>query len=347
MAKFRIITPAGASFTTAGGGYDFEMEDLAGLDAEIVEIPANEAAMIAAGPSADAVYAKGMRITAPIIDSLTKCRAIVLGSVGVDSVDVVAATARGIPVTNCPDTFIEEVADHAMALLLAGFRRVIEQDRMVREGRWREGRPALLQIPRLMGQTLGFIAFGHVARATARRARAFGLRMMAYDPFIEELVMPEYGVLPATLEEVLTQSDFVSMHAPARPEVEGMLTEKHFRMMKKTAIFINTGRGPTVQEAGLIKALQEGWIAHAALDVLETEPPGNNNPILGMSNVTLSPHNASASARFDPARKRHVGRELALVLSGRWPMSCVNPAVLMNAPLRRWQPISMERGPNS
>ena len=347
MAKFRIITPAGASFTTAGGGYDFEMEDLAGLDAEIVEVPANEAAMIAAGPSADAVYAKGMRITAPIIDSLTKCRAIVLGSVGVDSVDVVAATARGIPVTNCPDTFIEEVADHAMALLLAGFRRVIEQDRMVREGRWREGRPALLQIPRLMGQTLGFIAFGHVARATARRARAFGLRMMAYDPFIEELVMPEYGVLPATLEEVLTQSDFVSMHAPARPEVEGMLTEKHFRMMKKTAIFINTGRGPTVQEAGLIKALQEGWIAHAALDVLETEPPGNNNPILGMSNVTLSPHNASASARFDPARKRHVGRELALVLSGRWPMSCVNPAVLMNSPLRRWQPISMERGPNS
>ncbi len=347
MAKFRIITPAGASFTTAGGGYDTEMEALAGMDAEIVEIPANEAAMVAAGPSADAVYAKGMRITKPIIDSLTKCRAIVLGSVGVDSIDIAAATARGLPVTNCPDTFIEEVADHAMALLLAGFRRVIEQDRMVREGRWREGRPALLQIPRLMGQTLGFVSFGHVARAVARRARGFGLRMMAYDPYIEELVMPEYGVLPATLEEVLSQSDFVSMHAPATPEVEGMLTEKHFRLMKKTAIFINTGRGPTVQEAGLIKALQEGWIAHAALDVLETEPPGNNNPILGMSNVTLSAHVASASARFDPARKRHVGRELALVLSGRWPMSCVNPAVLMNSPLRRWQPISMERGPNS
>jgi len=347
MAKFRIITPAGASFTTAGGGYETEMEPLAGIDAEIVEIPANEAAMVAAGPLADAVYAKGMRITKPIIDSLTKCRAIVLGSVGVDSIDIAAATARGLPVTNCPDTFIEEVADHAMALLLAGFRRVIEQDRMVREGRWREGRPALLQIPRLMGQTLGFISFGHVARAVARRARGFGLRMMAYDPYIEELVMPEYGVLPATLEEVLSQSDFVSMHAPATPEVEGMLTEKHFRLMKKTAIFINTGRGPTVQEAGLIKALQEGWIAHAGLDVLETEPPGNNNPILGMSNVTLSAHVASASARFDPARKRHVGRELALVLSGRWPMSCVNPAVLMNSPLRRWQPISMERGPNS
>lgn len=347
MARFKIITPAGASFTTAGGGYDYEMEGLEGLDAEIVEGPTDEAGFIAAARDADAMYAKGIRITKPIIDSLTKCRAIVLGSVGVDSVDVAAATARGIPVTNCPDTFIEEVADHAMTLLLAGFRRVIEQDRMVREGRWREGRPALLQIPRLMGQTLGFIAFGHVARAVARRARGFGLRMIAYDPFIEELVMPEYGVVPATLEEVLSQSDFVSMHAPATPEAEGMLMEKHFRLMKKTAIFINTGRGPTVQEAGLIKALQEGWIAHAALDVLETEPPGHNNPLLSMSNVTLSAHVASASARFDPARKRHVGRELALVLSGRWPMSCVNPAVLMKSDLRRWQPVSMERGPNS
>ncbi len=348
MAKYRIVTPAGASFTVAGGGYDFEMEPLAGIDAEIVEGPTDEAGFIAAARDADAIYAKGIRITKAIIDALpAKCRAIVLGSVGVDSVDIAAATARGMPVTNCPDTFIEEVADHAMALLLAGFRRVIEQDRMVREGRWREGRPALLQIPRLMGQTLGFIAFGHVARAVARRARGFGLRMIAYDPFIEELVMPDYGVVPATLEEVLAQSDFISMHAPATPEAEGMLTEAHFRQMKKTAIFINTGRGPTVQEAGLIKALQEGWIAHAALDVLETEPPGNNNPILGMSNVTLSPHNASASARFDPARKRHVGRELALVLSGKWPMSCVNPAVLAGSSLRRWQPISMERGPNS
>ncbi len=348
MAKYRIVTPAGASFTVAGGGYDTEMEPLAGIDAEIVEGPTDEAGFIAAARDADAIYAKGIRITKAIIEALpAKCRAIVLGSVGVDSVDIAAATARGMPVTNCPDTFIEEVADHAMALLLAGFRRVIEQDRMVREGRWREGRPALLQIPRLMGQTLGFIAFGHVARAVARRARGFGLRMMAYDPFIEELVMPDYGVVPATLEEVLAQSDFISMHAPATPEAEGMLTEAHFRQMKKTAVFINTGRGPTVQEAGLIKALQEGWIAHAALDVLETEPPGNNNPILGMSNVTLSPHNASASARFDPARKRHVGRELALVLSGKWPMSCVNPAVLAGSSLRRWQPVSMERGPNS
>jgi D-3-phosphoglycerate dehydrogenase len=349
LAKFKIATPAGASFTTAGGGYEYEMEPLAGIDAEIVEGPVTEDGFIAFAQDADAIYAKGMKFSKKLIDALPdRCRAIVLGSVGVDSVDVAAATARGLPVTNCPDTFIEEVADHALTLLLASFRRVIEQDRMVREGRWSEGRPALLKIPRLMGQTLGLIAFGHVARAVAKRAKAFGLRVIAYDPFIEELVMVEHGVLPVTLEEVLSQSDFVSMHAPATPEAEGMLMEKHFRLMKPTAIFINTGRGPTVQESGLIKALQEGWIAHAGLDVLEIEPPGNNNPILGMPNVTLSAHTASASARFDPARKRHVGRELGLILQGKWPMSCVNPSVLQNSTrLRRWQPISMERGPNS
>lgn len=347
MAKYKIATPAGASFTVAGGGYEYEMEALKGMGAEIVEGPATEDGFVAFARDADAVYAKGMRFTKRVIDGLEKCRIIALGSVGVDSVDVAAATARGIPVTNCPHTFIEEVADHAMALLLAGHRRVIEQDRMVRDGRWGEGRPALLKIPRLMGMTLGFIAFGHVARAVARRAKPFGLRMMAYDPYVEELVIGDYDVVPATLEEVLRESDFVSMHAPATPEAEGMLREEHFKLMKKTAVFVNTGRGPTVQEVGLIKALEEGWIAHAALDVLETEPPGNNNPLLKMNNVTLSPHNASASARFDPARKRHAGRELGLVLSGRWPMSCVNPSVLLRSDLRRWQPVSMERGPNS
>ena len=347
MAKFRIVTPAGASFSTPGGGYATEMEPLAGMDAEIIEAPMDVDAFIAQARDADAIYGKGIRIDKRIIDSLQKCKVIALGSVGVDSVDVAAATARGIPVTNVPDTFIEEVADHTMALLLAGFRRIVEQDRMVREGRWKEGRPQLLQIPRLMGQTLGFISFGRIPRAIAVRARAFGLHMLAYDPFIEEVTMPPYGVEPATLEEVLSRSDFVSMHAPARPEANGLLGAEHFRQMKPTAMFINTGRGPTVQEKALIQALEEKWIAGAALDVLEIEPPGDNNPLLKMDNVTLTAHVASASARFDPARKRRVGQELALVLGGRWPMGCVNPAVLERSDLMRWQPEPMGRGPNS
>ncbi|MBV9755712.1 MAG: C-terminal binding protein [Alphaproteobacteria bacterium] len=348
MAKFKIITPSGASFSVPGGGYADEMEGLGGIDAEIVEAAAgSEDEFLQHAREADALYAKGIPITKRIIDGLQRCKVISLGSVGVDSVDVAAATARGIPVTNCPDTFIEEVADHAMTLLLAGHRRLVVQDRLVRDGRWREGRPMLSHIPRLMGQTLGFIAFGHVARCVAMRARPFGLHMIAYDPFIEELVMPQYGVEPVSLNELLARSDFISMHAPATPEAQGMLKEEHFRRMKPNAVFINTGRGPTVDEPALIKALDEKWIAGAALDVLETEPPGNNNPLLKMDQVILTAHVASASARFDPARKRHVGRELALVLSGRWPMSCVNPSVLAKSDLRRWQPVSMERGPNS
>lgn len=347
MPKFRVLTPAGASFTTAGGGYDHEMEALAPIGAEIVECPATEDGFVAAAKGVDAVYAKGMKFTRRMIEALDGAKVITLGTVGVDYVDVAAATARGIPVTNCPDTFIEEVADHAMMLLLATHRRAIEQDRMVREGRWGEGRPQLLQVPRLMGLTLGFVGFGRVARAVAARARPFGLRLMAYDPFIDELTISGEGVEPASLSEVLGRSDFVSMHVPATPEAEGMLKEQHFRQMKKTAIFINTGRGPTVTESALIKALEEGWIASAGLDVFAIEPPNQDNPLLRMPQVVLSPHNASASARFDVARKRRVGQELALVLSGRWPMSCVNPTVLPASGLRRWQPVSMERGPNS
>ena len=348
MAKFKVVTPAGASFTTAGGGYELELEALTPIGAEIVEIDGqNEDDFIKAAKDADALYAKGIPITKKIIDALTRCKVITLGSVGVDSVDIKAATARNLPVTNVPDTFIEEVADHAMMLILATFRRLVEQDRMVREGRWKEGRPQLLQLPRLMGQTLGFVAFGHVARAVAVRAKAFGLRMIAYDPYVEELVLSAYGVEPVGLDDVLKNSDIVSMHAPSSPAAHHMLTERHFRQMKKTALFINTGRGPTVDEQALIKALQEGWIAAAGLDVLEQEPPGGNNPLLKMDNVILTAHVASASARFDPARKRRVGEELALVLTGRYPRSCVNPMVLEKTGLQRWQPYSMERGPTT
>ncbi len=348
MAKFKVVTPAGVSYGAPGASYELEMEALGPLGAEIVEVAAKgEDDFAKAARDADALYAKGRPITKRIIDGLERCKVIALGSVGVDSVDVAAATARGIPVTNVPDTFIEEVADHAMTLILATFRRLVTQDRLVREGRWKEGRPILYQYPRLMGQTLGFVAFGHVARAVAVRAEPFGVHMLAYDPYVEELVMSRYGVEPVGLTELLQRSDIVSMHAPATPDAHHLLTEEHFRLMKPEAIFVNTGRGPTVDESALIKALQEGWIAAAGLDVLEQEPPAPINPLLKMDNVILTAHVASASARFDPARRRRVGHEIALVLSGRWPRSCVNPSVLEKTTLVRWQPYSMERGPGA
>ncbi len=348
MATFKVVTPAGASYGVTGVGYKLEMEALEPIGAEIVEIPsATEEEFVRAARDADALYGKGRNLTKRMIDGLERCKIIALGTVGVDSVEVAAATARGIPVTNVPDTFIEEVADHAMTLILATFRRLTIQDRFVRDGRWAEGRPLLSRYPRLMGQTLGFIAFGHVARAVAVRARAFGLHLLAHDPYVEELVMSPYGVEPVSLPELLQRSDIVSMHAPGTPGARHLLKEEHFRLMKPEALFINTGRGPTVHEPALIKALQEGWIAGAGLDVLEQEPPDATNPLLKLDNVILTPHVASASARFDPVRKRRVGQEIALVLSGRWPMSCVNPSVLEKTNLVRWQPYSMERGPGA
>jgi D-3-phosphoglycerate dehydrogenase / 2-oxoglutarate reductase len=350
MARFKVVTHQlqGASFGVSGGGYKLELEALAPIDAAIVEIPAStEDEFIEAAYDADAIIAKGVRISKYIIDSLKQCKVIALGSVGADSVDVAAATAQHIPVTNVPDTFIEEVADHAMMLILATFRRLTTMDTFVRAGRWREGRPLLSQFPRLMGQTLGFISFGHVARATAVRARAFGVHMLAYDPYIEELVITQYGVEPVGFAELLQRSDIVSMHAPSTSDAYHLMTEDHFRVMKPEAIFINTSRGATVDELALIKALQEGWIAAAGIDVFEQEPPDSSNPLLRMDNVILTPHVASASARMDPERRRRVGQEIALVLTGRWPRSCVNPSVLEKTGLARWQPYSMGRGPGA
>jgi D-3-phosphoglycerate dehydrogenase len=343
LAKFKIVT-------TGPGNTDhsLEMETLAGVGAEIVEITGSEADFIKAAADADAIYAKGRpRIPAAAIQASKKLKVVSIGSVGVDSIDVAAATALGIPVTNCPDTFIEEVADHAMTLILATWRRLVVQDQMVRKGEWAKARPMLYQYPRLMGMTLGFISFGHVARAVSKRAAPFGFQMLAYDPYIEELVMSDYGVQPVSYNELLERSDIVSMHAPGTKDAHHLMKEQHFRRMKKTALFVNTGRGATVDEAAMIKALQEGWIAGAGLDVMEVEPIGNNNPMLGMDNVILTAHVASASARFEVARKRRAGAELALVLSGKWPRACVNPTVLEKSKLERWQPYSMERGPGN
>ena len=346
VAKFKVVhqRAVGAS-SMAEGTYDLELEALGPIGAEIVEVAADtDEGFLEGARDADAIIAPG-KITRAVIDGLEKCKVISVGSVGADRVDVAAATERGIPVTNVPDTFIEEVADHTMTLILATHRRLNIMDKMVREGRWSEGRPFLYQFPRLMGQTLGFISFGHIARATAERAAPFGLHMLAYDPYIEELVISRYGVEPVGLIELLQRSDIISMHAPATAEAYHMLTEEHFRLMKPHAIFINNGRGPTVDEAALIRALEERWIAGAGLDVLEQEPPELENALLQMENIILTPHVASASARFDPGRRRRVGQEVALVLSGRWPRACINPSVLEKSGLQRWQPYSMERGP--
>ena len=338
----RHVGPQGAEQRWA-----HELEALASV-ADIVEIQADTPAEFAAAAGdLDAIITSwGIRIDREIVGALKRCVVIGVGGVGVDMVDVEAATAAGIVVTNVPDVFIEEVADHAMMLLLNVARMTPQVTRMAREGQWYEARAVLSQRDRLLGQTLGLFAFGHVARATARRAMAFGLRVIAHDPYVSELDVIAAGVEPVSFGELLERSDYLSVHAPHNAETEHAINAAALRRMKPTAGLINTARGPIVDEAALIEALRDGVIAGAGLDVTEHEPAATDNPLLTMDNVIVTPHIASASTRMRPETRRRVGREVALVLRGRWPMSCVNPTVLPRAVLERWQPYPMNRGPN-
>jgi D-3-phosphoglycerate dehydrogenase len=286
----------------------------------------------------------GRPIDRDMLESLTRCRIIALCVVGADRIDLAAATVRGIPVTNVPDTFIQEVADHAMMLLLSAWRRLPELERMARDGRWKQARPLLNQFPRLLGQTLGLIGFGNVGRAVAHRARAFGLRVVAYDPYIDELTMIAHDAEPVNLDELLARSDFVSLHTPSSEETRSMIGAEHFALMKKTAIFINTARGANVDEDALVVALEEERIAGAALDVAVMEPLPESHRLAHLPNVILTPHVGSASARMEPVRKERAAREVLSVLQGQWPRACVNPAVLQHSGLARWQPVPTTRG---
>ncbi len=323
------------------------MEALAPV-ADIVEIQADTPAEFAEGArDVDALMTSwGMRIDKKIIECLEKCVVIGVSSVGVDMVDIDAATEAGIVVTNVPDVFIEEVADHVMMLLLDVARMTRQMTQLVSHNEWYKGRPLLSQRPRLLGQTLGLYGFGNVARCTARRAKAFGLHLLAHDPYVSELEITGLGVEPVGFSELLERSDIVSIHAPHNPETERAFDSDALRRMKPTAILLNTARGSLVDEPALVEALREGVIAGAGLDVLEHEPPAPDNPLLTMENVVVTPHVASATTRMRPETRRRAGREVAMVLRGLWPMSCVNPSVLPRVNLERWQPYPMNRGPN-
>ncbi len=346
--RFKVVVqkPAQAPPGPAERRYAIEREALDPIGAEIVEVDADsEGAFVTAARDADAVIARNRPITAHIIAGLE--RAVVIGVVGVgtDQVDVAAASARDIVVTNVPDVFVEEVADHGMALLLGSYRRLRLMHRLTADGDWSKGRPVFDDIPRLWGQTLGLISFGNIATAMARRAKAFGMHVLAYDPFVSELVMTGEGVEPVTtLMDLLVRADYVSQHVPLNRETERMIGAEHFAAMKPGAVFINVGRGPTVDEPALIAALETGEIAAAGLDVFFDEPVDPANPLLHMDNVMATPHVASATARMMPEARRRLGRELATVLGGRWPRSAVNPEVLPRTKLRRWQPMIRSGG---
>lgn len=327
--------------------YALELEALEAI-AEIHEVQADTPEEFAEGAAdSDAIITSwGITINKTVIDKLERCVVIGVGSVGVDMVDIKAATEAGIVVTNVPDVFIEEVADHAMMLLLGVVRQTKLMEQMVHSGDWYKGRPHLDHTPRLMGRTIGLLGFGNVSRCMVKRAAGFGLRVIAHDPYVSELTIGGEGVEPVSYSELLERSDYLSIHAPLNDETRHIVNADALAQMKSSAIIVNTARGPLIDEQALIRALQDGVIGGAGLDVLEQEPVDAGNPLLQMENVIVTPHVASATDRMRPETRRRVGREVALVLRNRWPMSCVNPTVLPRVELERWQPYPMNRGPN-
>lgn len=270
-------------------------------------------------------------VTAEVLDMLA-CKAVVRIGSGVDCVDLPAATAHGILVLNTPDALAEEVSDHAAALLLSCVRRIADQDRQMRKGRWRSMSP--MSVPRLKEKTLGFVGFGRIARTLAAKLNGFNLKYLVYDPYIGEGLAEEFGARLVGLDELLRRSDFVSLHLPLTQETFHLIGERELALMKPRAILVNTSRGAVVDQAALTRALREDRIAGAGLDVFEQEPISPDDPLLGLDNVTVTPHTASSSDQvMDSLFSAGVQVTIDL-LRGKLPGSVVNPEVLKSANLR-------------
>jgi len=267
------------------------------------------------------------RFSAEVIESLDGLKIIANVAVGFDNIDVPAATRKGILVTNTPDVLTETTADFAFALLLATARRVVEAHQFVHAGQWRKWTIDLLVGRDVHHRTLGLFGMGRIGQAVARRGRGFSMRILYHDAAraaesVEQELQLEY--VPA--ERLLRESDFVSLHVPLLDSTRKLIGEPQLRSMKKTAILVNTARGPVVDEAALAKALAEGWIAGAGLDVFEREPQVNPE-LLKLTNVVLAPHIASASVDTRREMSMLAARNVVEALEGRRPFTLLNPAV--------------------
>ncbi|MDQ7801806.1 MAG: phosphoglycerate dehydrogenase [Armatimonadota bacterium] len=251
-----------------------------------------------------------------------RLRVVARNGIGTDTVDVQAATEFGVVVTNAPSVNADSVADFTLALLLALVRRVVEADRAVRAGDW----PPLVGVE-LRGKVLGLLGFGRIGQRVAERARGFGLRVLAYDPQPDHEAARELGVELVQFHRVLEEADFLSLHLPLLPETHHLLGEAELRRMKRTSYLVNTARGGVVDEAALARALREGWIAGAACDVFEEEPP-RTSPLLGAPNLLLSPHMASHTREAIARASRVAAENVLAVLRGQRPPNPVNPEVL-------------------
>ena len=305
-------------------------EQIQGMDYELDKFEVtSDGEAIEAMAGADIVINAGVELSREVIEETEGVQAILVGSHGFNHIDHEAATDQGIMVVNSAGFCTEEVSNHAILLLMSCAKKLTQLNDLVKAGKWgAETRAAIMPMAQIYDQTLGLVAFGNIARAVARKAQAFGMDVIAYDPYCPPWIAREYRVrLVGSLEELAAESDFVSVHTPLNNQTRGLLGADFFRAMKPTAYFVNTCRGPVVDEAALIAALQDGEIAGAGLDVFEEEPTYPENPLLKMDNVVVTPHSAGSSNISRIRSGAQVGQETSRLLRGTFPMSVVNPEV--------------------
>jgi D-3-phosphoglycerate dehydrogenase / 2-oxoglutarate reductase len=303
-----------------------------GAQLELASEPTPEA-ILRLATDADAILVTYAKITGEMIRQLTKCRVISRFGIGVDNVDIPEATKRGIVVTRVPDYCIDEVSDHTMALLLAIVRKIPFINAQVHRGTWKM--PNVVPIHRLRGTVLGLVGFGRIPQLVAPKAKAFGMTVIAHDPFLPQAVFAGAGVESVDFQTLLQSSDYVSIHSPLVPETKNLFNADAFKRMKRTAYLVNTARGPIVDEAALAAALDAKLIAGAALDVMVQEPPPSNSRLFGRDNVIVTPHTSFYSEESLVDLQTKAAEEVVAVLSGQAPRNPVNPEALqVQAPIR-------------
>jgi D-3-phosphoglycerate dehydrogenase len=272
---------------------------------------------------ADCVITQFAPIDARVIEAMGRARAIVRYGIGVDNVDLDAARARGIPVCNVPDYCIDEVADHTLGLILALSRQFIRHRDMVRGGRWKSGAP-LHALHALKALTVGIVGFGRIGRAVAERLRPFRCMTIVADPMVPQDQIERTGCMPVTLDQMLRTADVVTLHCPSLPATRRMIDAAALRKMKPGALFINVARGDLVDTKALIDALQSGRLGGAGLDVCDPEPVPPDSSLLGMDNVILTPHVASASVPAVAKLRRSAAETAAKAVRGEPVPNVVN-----------------------
>lgn len=307
---------------------DWEQEELDRFDYTLEPHQCKtEEEIIAIAKDADGMLVQYAQITPHIINNLSRVRAISRYGIGVDVIDLEAASRKGIYVINVPDYCEEDVSDHALGFLIACNRRILQHDRLVKKGIWdyKENTP----VYRFKGRQLGLIAFGKIAQLLAQKAQALGLKVVAYDPYIDEELARKYNVELMDFDTIIRTSHYISLHAPLTRKTEHMFNAEAFSKMKREAFLINTARGGLIDEEALIEALKKKEIAGAGLDVLQEEPIRDNHPLKEMDQVIITPHAAWNSILSQEELQRKAARYLGQVLSGETDIeSIVNKHML-------------------